>query len=273
MQYLLSLILISILLLCGRRFRVAFVLGVCVAVNLTFVLPYYIGAGGGAPANAPVLRAVSMNVNTENKRYDLVKQYVLARNPDILLLLEVDEAWLQAIADIEGLYPYKTSQPRSDNFGIALFSKRPCSKCEIIYLGEAGVPSVVGEFEVTGKRLTLLGTHPLPPGDGEYSRLRNRQFDAIAHYMAEVAGPRILLGDLNATPWSYKFGELVRQASLSDSARGFGLQFTWPTGSFLFRVPIDHGLVSSDIRVVHREVGGDVGSDHFPILIDFALIE
>lgn len=273
LQYLISLAIVSVLLLCGRKFRTSSVLGFFALTNLVLILPYYFVADKPRMLDAVVLRAISINVNTANKRYDLVKQYVLENSPDVLLLVEVDEGWLKAMAEIENIYPYKKLQPQSGNFGIALYSKLPYKTCEIAYFSDAGIPSIVAEFEFGGKHLTLLATHSLPPIDRKYAELRNAQLEAIASYMAQVTGPKMLIGDLNATPWSHQFGKLLGEASLKDSARGLGLQLTWPTHSLMLRLPIDHCLVSSDIHVLGRRVGANVGSDHFPILVDFALTE
>jgi endonuclease/exonuclease/phosphatase (EEP) superfamily protein YafD len=271
LQYLVALTIISMLLLLSRRFRLASVLGLFAILNLAVIIPYYARTRNRANTTTPALRAVSINVNTANKRFDLVRQYVLENSPDFLLLVEVDDAWLKGVADIERLYPYRISQPQNDNFGIALYSKYPCKTCKLLDLGGTGIPSVVGEFEPGSGNLTIVGTHPLPPKGSEYASLRNRQLNAIAEYVAELSGQKMLLGDLNATPWSPQFRQLLRQASLSDSANGFGLQLTWPSFSYLQRVPIDHCLVSSKIEIVNRSVGPDVGSDHFPILIDFKI--
>jgi hypothetical protein len=42
---------------------------------------------------------------------------------------------------------------------------------------------------------------------------------------------------------------------LTDSTCGFGYQPTWPVANRWLRVPIDHCLVSNDIRVVRRKIG------------------
>jgi endonuclease/exonuclease/phosphatase (EEP) superfamily protein YafD len=96
--------------------------------------------------------------------------------------------------------------PREDNFGIALYSKLPFTKCNVVELGQAGVPSIVAEFDIQGQTLTVLGTHALPPIDNAYSWFRNNQIEAVATYLVSVAGPKVLLGDLNMTPWSPYFG-------------------------------------------------------------------
>ena len=63
--------------------------------------------------------------------------------------------------------------PRQDNFGIALYSKYPFVRSEIRQVGEADIPSVIAELELPEGRLTVIGTHALPPGGADNSRLRN----------------------------------------------------------------------------------------------------
>jgi len=39
----------------------------------------------------------------------------------------------------------------------------------------------------------------------------------------------------------------------------------------LLGIPIDHCLVSPEIIVTKRSVGPSVGSDHYPVIIDFSI--
>jgi endonuclease/exonuclease/phosphatase (EEP) superfamily protein YafD len=53
--------------------------------------------------------------------------------------------------------------------------------------------------------------------------------------------------------------------------KGFGHQPSWPTGQFFLRIPLDHVLHAPEIMIHNRMVLQDVGSDHFPVIIDFSL--
>jgi endonuclease/exonuclease/phosphatase (EEP) superfamily protein YafD len=85
----------------------------------------------------------------------------------------------------------------------------------------------------------------------------------------------IVIGDLNATPWSYAFSRLLRDADLIDSTRGFGVQPTWrtrygPVGgmpAWPLQIPIDHCLHSAGLATIAREIGPACGSNHFPLLV------
>jgi len=60
---------------------------------------------------------------------------------------------------------------------------------------------------------------------------------------------------------------------LKDSSLGWGIQPTWPAMFLPLRIPIDHCLVSPDLKIVRRKIGRDIGSDHLPLLVDLGLSE
>jgi endonuclease/exonuclease/phosphatase (EEP) superfamily protein YafD len=79
-----------------------------------------------------------------------------------------------------------------------------------------------------------------------------------------------LAADFNITPWSPVFADILEGSGLRDSSLGFGVAPTWLSRPLFFGLPIDHILVSPDIKVKNRHVGPDVGSDHFPVIADLA---
>jgi len=209
-------------------------------------------------------------VHTANRRHDLVRALIGECEPDLIVLEEVDHEWMTALLGLHTAYPHVCQQPREDNFGIALFSRVPLGSAQIIHLGEAGVPSVTARVDLAGKPVLVLGTHPVPPWGSEGSRLRNQQLESIPGFLAPWKGLVILVGDLNTTPWSHHFESLIRDAELVDSSRGFGLQPSWPSDLLPLRIPIDHCLLSADLRTVSRELGPRIGSDHLPLLVEVA---
>jgi endonuclease/exonuclease/phosphatase family metal-dependent hydrolase len=58
---------------------------------------------------------------------------------------------------------------------------------------------------------------------------------------------------------------------LRDSREGFGLQNSWPAYWPWLSITIDHCLVSRDIRLIDRKVGPDIGSDHYPVLVEVGI--
>ena len=269
MQYLVLLVVVGVALALLRRPRAAIAFAAFCVMNVALVAPLYL-----APASTSAsvsLRAMLINLRTSNREADKVKAAVKQYNPDFLVLLETDRWWLTALGSLSETYPHAVRRPRPDNFGITFFSKVPLTKAEIVDLGPAGVPSVFAEAEFEGRSFAILGAHALPPIRPRGVRWRNEQFADTAAFVRELHTPVLLLGDLNATPWSHAFSKLLDDAGLRDSAAGRGYQPTWPAANPLLRIPIDHCLHSSGIEVVDRQVGPDVGSDHFPLIVDFTL--
>jgi endonuclease/exonuclease/phosphatase (EEP) superfamily protein YafD len=97
-----------------------------------------------------------------------------------------------------------------------------------------------------------------------------RQLAAIGD-RARSDPPALVMGDLNATPWSRPFAELRAHGGLCDSRAGFGVQPSFPSASAALRIPIDHLLASCSIGVRDRRIGPDVGSDHLPVILDLVV--
>ena len=212
-----------------------------------------------------------MNVHTSNQEYARALECIRSLDADIVVLLETNRRWLTELASLEEEYPISLLEPRPDNFGLALFSRLPVEDLRTVVLGEAGVPSTLATLTIDGERLSLLATHPVPPGGRDGFRLRNEQLAAIPAWLRQLDDHVLLMGDLNCTPFSSYFVELTRDAELSNAAQGFGLQPTWPTDSLLLRIPIDHCLHSDGIWISRFEVGRAFGSDHFPLVVDCVL--
>jgi endonuclease/exonuclease/phosphatase (EEP) superfamily protein YafD len=124
---------------------------------------------------------------------------------------------------------------------------------------------------MAGHDLTLIATQtraPLTPGR---TVDRREHLQQLAHFVAGRPEAILLLGDLNATAWSPIVRDFLRTSGLHDGRFGFGLQASWPTFLPALAIPIDHALISSGVTIRNFAKGPDIGSDHYPILIDFSL--
>jgi endonuclease/exonuclease/phosphatase (EEP) superfamily protein YafD len=254
-----------------RRWRVASICGVGAATNAVLVLLVFWPTETTESQIGTRLRLVSLNVHTENERSDLVLKFLQNTDADVILLMEVNETWMQALQSLRTNYAQGIAEPREDNFGIALFSRLPLTNSEVMELGRAEIPSIATTIFVGGEQIFLLGTHPLPPGSTTYARLRNEQFREIAKLIHSRNVPTIVLGDLNCTPWSPYFFDLLRDSGLKNVSPRRGMFGSWPAGLPLARIPLDHGLVSPTIRVIEKRTGPPVGSDHLPLILEIQI--
>jgi len=208
-----------------------------------------------------------INVNSTTGDPEKVQDLISTENPDILVLEEITSKWVEALGTLPDEYPHHLVRPRTDNFGIALYSRFPLSHSAIESIGGAGVPSILTTATLPDGPVQLIATHPLPPFGGEYSRLRNDQLEQLPSHVHRDQ-PTLLIGDLNTTPWSYTFRQLLNETGLLNSMKGFGIQPTWPMPNLLFGIPLDHVLHSSHLQVLDRRIGPPVGSDHSPVIVE-----
>lgn len=208
-----------------------------------------------------------LNLNAANREFDRVLDLIRQEDPDLVALLEVDHSWAQALAPLRKRYKGWSERARPDNFGILFMTRLPVEELTIFKLG-GGQACVEAKLRTEQGPLTVLAAHPVPPSSAHWAAQRNRQLAAMAQKLAATPGARMLLGDLNLSPWSPYFSDLLETSGLRDSRAGFGLQTTWPTQLFLLRLPIDHCLVSPELAVIDHRVGPEVGSDHFPLIVD-----
>ena len=77
--------------------------------------------------------------------------------------------------------------------------------------------------------------------------------------------PVVVCGDLNCSPWSPYFADLLERGRLTDPRAGGRTPTSWRSGNPLFALPIDHLLPGGSARVTGLAAGPDVGSDHRPL--------
>lgn len=254
-------------LLALRRWQWAVAAAVVLALNLLRLLPVAVAPAGEGAA----LRVVSANVNFRNRDPDRVLAFVREAKPDVLVVLEFTPAWNEALAPLRAEMPHAVVLPRDDPFGIALFSRIPLEETEVDEAGGTGFPSIVARLDVDGEPLTVIGSHPPPPVNAAAAADRNLHFSQLARRAETELGEVILAGDLNVSPWSPHFRDLLRVGRLADSRRGFSPQATWPTFFPPLMTPIDHVLVSDGVAIADRRLGPELGSDHRPVIADVTI--
>lgn len=268
----------ALLILCGatlfglKQRRQSAVIASFALFNAAMIAPAFFGPGAhqvAASESAP-LRIMSINLLSSNNESHSVRQEIERKDPQIIVFLEVN-SWWQSELDgfLSSAYPYRQAQAREDNFGMTIFSKIPWSDLQVLDLGGEQIPSMLATFDNDGKAFHVLAVHFLPPMGKHGTRRRDEAFEQLPSAIADLPFETMVIGDLNATPWCYPFRRLMTESKLLDSTVGFGLQPTWPTYLKLMSIPIDHCLHTSGIKIINREVGAEVGSDHLPLLVDF----
>jgi len=269
-QYFIVLTVIVLGLIATSAYRFAGIFAIMAMVNLAVIAPRYTGIDGDWATPSPGLRAMLLNIHTSNTDYDAVLRAIQNHDPDLVIIEEINQWWIKALKPLADRYPYSIARPRQDNFGIALLSKHPFGDTKILDLGHVGLPSILAQFHINQNNFFLLATHALPPINFNYAKRRNKHLSAIPQVVSNLNAPVLLLGDLNISPWSYHFKQLLRLSGLKDASKGRGIQATWPTNLWPMLIPIDHCLYCDAVKILDKVVAQDVGSDHYPIVVEFA---
>lgn len=268
-QMLLCLWLAALILLCSQRKRFAILFFLMSLPHFLEIAPFYFPARRAIPPAENLLSVCLLNVNSSTGDPDKVLAYLKAQNTDVVVIQEFSSRWRKVSNDLQQEYPHQLLEVREDNFGMALLSRREFIHQEVLYFTGEMIPSLGVKVEMNAHKVYVFAAHPVPPIGAEYTDLRNRQLTEIGTVLANSSGSVILVGDLNTTPWSPIFKDLLRSTGLQNSMKGFGIQPTWPSFIPPLWIPLDHLLHSKDLAVQTRKIGPDIGSDHFPVEVSF----
>lgn len=276
LQYLVICLLLLIPLLFSYAKPWLFISFVCIAIQLVEILPWYIPPAWIGTSNSPNLRVLLSNVYVRNQQYEDVLALVKQENPDIAIFQEVDATWATQLQPLKSSYPYTFEEPDT-----TLYSRSPLN--DVSVFGVAVKRSIAVSLRVNNQDIRLVATHPLPPAPW-LAKLRNEQLNQIAHYIKQQRSPIILIGDLNVTLWSPYYKKLIQETGLKNSRQGFGILPTWPAPTQyasthpilaffkpLLWIPLDHCLISPNIKVTNIRTGRSIQSDHLPLIIDLLI--
>lgn len=159
-------------------------------------------------------------------------------------------------------------------YSITILSKPPC---------QAAIPPVSPSWPNATQRamvegdLTLVGVHAARPVDldllfagpstwagANQLSARDAMLDAAAQ-AARTDAPAVLLGDMNAAPWSPKGIELAGRG-LDRVRCGGPWRTTWPNAALIVGLPIDQAYVTRDLAANCR-IGPNIGADHRPLIV------
>src|SRR5690606_13921752 len=95
----------------------------------------------GQEAETWLSRLIS-NVFTPNQQYQKLIDLVSKEKPDVLLALETDSRWEEALEPLEKTYQYTVKVPKDNFYGMHLYSKLELRDMKVMYLVDEEIPSI-----------------------------------------------------------------------------------------------------------------------------------
>jgi endonuclease/exonuclease/phosphatase (EEP) superfamily protein YafD len=210
------------------------------------------------------LKVASFNTLWINQNAAAVRAEIERLDADIITLIEMGPGKRPILAQLKDRYPYQFDCYGVDYCNFAVLSKLPFVDTES--RGKWAGPSFIRvRLGPEAGGLTVFGVHTIR---FPHSQAQFREVTEIARLIERTAGPRLVMGDFNATPFSRTLGVLEDSANLT---RLTNLP-TWPAQAGLPQIAIDHIFVSAGIRTLEAErIGEPAGSDHYPVTLRIAV--
>lgn len=248
------------------------------------------------PSSAPQdFRVLAFNVWKDNSRIDKTVDWILAQNADILILEEFVEENLPALPRVEALYPFYVYTENQ----VKLFSRYPIEESEIFWVetpgeGYDGRRAVRAVINIKGRLLSVYGAHFNTPRSEDFhfgieteiwplsfflrydETHRNRQIRNLAAYIAHDPNPVILAGDFNTSHTSTiveEFSSIGLADSFTEVGGDWGMTWPYLSNKIPPLIRIDYIWSSRNIEALRFQRGGFQGSDHSPVIADFAFSE
>lgn len=257
-------------------------LAAAVAVQVSQMLPYtrvwrvQVPAADQEHPGRDRLRIVVSNVCLKNRDTALWLRTVRAEKPDVIVAVEVDEWWCRELRPLEASHPHRVLHPQGNSYGMAVFSRFPLHDTEVKQLVESDVPSVFTSIQLpSGRRVRCVALHPRPPRPDirQDSDLRDAELVRAGELIRRCELPVIVAGDMNDVAWSHTTHLFQRVAGLLDPRIGRGLYSTFHADHRFLRWPLDHVFHSRHFELIALRRLPHVGSDHFPMLVELALLD
>jgi len=268
-----------VLLLCAitLRYKIIVIIALCAVItNASIISAYHsnIDKAANILPEADTVRILQFNMYLRNKTPEAVINWLdnNLHQADIVLLQEcpihIRESLINRFTDT---FPYRSISLDWHREDI-LLSRTPLTSLNIHKLENSLISYI--EAETTSPTLRIpyrfIGIHTASPVTSKNWKNRNQQLKNLIPLISNKNNspslPVILSGDLNTTPYSYGFRNLISSTKLRfDTKATLG---TWP--SFMpiaaGRITIDHTLATPHFKIIKSDILTPNGSDHFPTL-------
>jgi endonuclease/exonuclease/phosphatase (EEP) superfamily protein YafD len=238
-----------------------------VAPDFRTALPYPVRANDSSASRS--VRIFSANIRAENPDHEGVLREIASRDPDVIVLIEYRRWWTHSLRESSVLksYPYGTDLNQPYTGEIAIFSRLPIGKQQIIWLPDHMNNVVAIPLGTSSLRLFCLHSpRPIYEKPFGYGEFWSKELPLIS----QQPRPLVVIGDFNATQSSRVYEELVSDGLRSaHSDRGRGYATTWPNGDNpLPPIRIDQAFLSPEVECLGVSEGIGYGSDHKPLVLD-----
>jgi len=253
-------VLVTIAILLLRRYWIAAVSGLGVALMLVSILPQTLPNQAPVDEDAAPISLMWSNMFVQNPVPQKILPWIAKKHPDIVVLVEVTYKQRKAMADVlKESYPYVI---RSNDMIIA--SRYPVTTPTARVRGFVAYSMTV---RTPKGPITLVAAHLARPWPYTAEGKQPYQFEHLYEGLKYLPREKmVLVGDFNSSPYAAHLRDFAKRRDMSIA---YGLLGTWYSViPAVGRVTIDNVLVSRDLHLSNRQIGPSTGSDHSPVYVE-----
>ena len=245
---------------------VALLLGLCRIANGAFALgglaAYFLMQSTSAPTDeayaalAPSAGSLSIEQYSTSNLTGLDSSGFAAlasSSADVIAVQGLTPDWATALAyELGATFPAQYLYPDIGVTGLGIFSRVPLGDVDTVLLNGIVQVRACHTLPGTGTAVEIFAVQTLPPLSRETSLGLQAQLDEVSAALARESRPVILVGDLNAVPWSPVINRFTSRSGLRDSRRSELPSYEAGMPA-LFETPVEHIFYNGGLRCVRFE--------------------
>ena len=212
-----------------------------------------------------------LTVNLSYRQFSARRLLEIVReaSPDVLVAQELTPYAAEVLADLDTVFAHHLKLPAEGPYGIALWSRFELEAAQPFALGR--LPAIEARVRAPNGVFTVYGVHLNAPTSQRRAAARDQELRQLGARSAAVAGPLLVAGDFNLTPYSPLYKDWLAASGLTDTRRGRTLSVSWSAVLPILGIPIDHVAVSPEFEILAHHRLPDFGSDHYGVLAELVL--
>ena len=248
-------------------------------IDFYYVSNYQLSERGQIPQDA--IKVFSANILYRNQRIPELLEQIKQIDADVLVVYEDNAAIGAQLVELNKIYEFQVGVPIQEQaFSTQIYSKYPITNFES-YLDFPPNSVVKVNMLVDSEIYSIIAAHPIAPMRPELIKEREKGLMRISKLVeSEIQNSFnkiIVVGDLNTSPWSYYYKQLVNEMRyliplrpgnepiefMQNITTANGHVVTWRFILTPFmQTHIDHIFVSNTVEVFDLELVNTIGSDH-----------
>lgn len=246
-----------------------------VVYNVKVLYPYLLlKKTNNPPENQQFVSVISVNVYQFNQKHEKLLDLIHKYQPDILLTLESNKDWEQALSTLDKKYTNYQKIALENTYGMHFYTKLDVAAIKVHYFVSDDIPSIEANIKTKeGGEFVFYGIHPPPasPTEEPNSKEKDGELLSIAKIVRKEKLPTVVIGDFNSVAWSRITKLFTKISGLQDARIGRGFISTFPANYRFFKIPLDLMYHTSDIYVRSIKTLENINSDHLPLYVEFCI--